>query len=74
MRKIASRVNQNDIRWRSLYQCGGVGGQHANGVQQQAEGRQNLRGRLQDAGHQQQLAQLMPPPVLRRMNAIIISV
>jgi hypothetical protein len=38
-------------------------------MQQQAKRRQNLRGRLEDAGHQQEFAHLMPPPVLRRVHA-----
>jgi len=53
----------------------GIGREHADGVQQQAEGRQDLGRGLKDAGHQQQLAHRMPPPVMRRgNNAIIICI
>ena len=66
MRKVASRVNQDNVARRRLDQRGGIGGEHADGVQQQAEGRQDLGRGLKYAGHQQQLAHRMPPPVMWR--------
>jgi hypothetical protein len=46
MREIAARVDQDYIHGWGLHQRGRVGGQHANGVQKEAKGRQDLRGRL----------------------------
>ena len=71
VREVAARVDEDDVGRRRLDQRGGVGGQHADGVQQQAEGGQNLRRRLKDAGHQQQLAHVMPPPGgVRRLTTL----
>ncbi len=58
MREIAARVNEDHVGRRRLDERGRVGWQDPHRVQQQAEGWQNLRGRLQDAGHQQQVAHL----------------
>ena len=53
---VAPGVHQHRVGWRRLHQGGCIRGQHADRVQQEPEGGQDLRGRLEDAGDQQQVA------------------
>ncbi len=63
VRQVTPGVHQHRVGRRGLHQGGGVRRQHADLMQQEPQGGQHLRGRLERAGDQQQVAHPMAPPL-----------